>query len=549
MATPYADEYPGVLACDGQEGGLYPNCDLSIWLRSCLKEELVPISGTRTGQLPAWLAGSLVQNGPGNFQFGDQTFGHLFDGSALLQKFNISNGEVTYQSKFIQSQRYKENKKAQRIVGQEFGTSIRDQTWLGKLKSLVSPYRMLSDNTMITVYPFMESLLTFYESPFLHKINPDSLETECRHDLLGLGMVSLASHPHFDKDGAMMTMSVKLGWTGVRYAFTKFSPSNGGDDSLSSLGTSVGSVSPRWALSPCYMHSFALTSNYILLIEQPLAISVLSLLWAVVQGKPLATCLKWAEDEPTVFHLVERSTGRKHPLTYRAKPFFFLHTINAYEENHQMVVDICGYPSPAMMDCMYLTQLQKAQSNREYASLFRGRPVRFILPLSPDGLSTKNQVNLPNKGASAKLVSESMMEVESEEICDVGCETPTIFYQKFNGAKYRYFYGINSDVDSAVPGSLVKVDVEEGTHLVWGEPDTYCSEPIFVPAPDHQHEDQGVVVASFIRGKPQVNVVGLLVLSARDLTELCRVEFHLASPVPKPLHGCFLCSWDFQQKL
>ena len=89
-------EYPGILACRGRGGGLYPGVDISIWLRSCLQEPPGPVVGRREGSLPPWLEGRLVQNGPGKFTVGQDTYRHLFDGSALLQQFTISGGEVTY---------------------------------------------------------------------------------------------------------------------------------------------------------------------------------------------------------------------------------------------------------------------------------------------------------------------------------------------------------------------------------------------------------------------------------------------------------------------
>ncbi len=46
-------------------------------------------------------------------------------------------------------------------------------------------------------------------------------------------------------------------------------------------------------------------------------------------------------------------------------------------------MDICAYPSPAMMDCMFIERLQTAQSDPDYAALFHGRPRRFVLPLKP----------------------------------------------------------------------------------------------------------------------------------------------------------------------
>ena len=86
-----------------------------------------------------------------------------------------------------------------------------------------------------------------------------------------------------------------------------------------------------------------------------------------------------------------------------------------------------------------------------------------------------------------------------------------------------------------------------GEVLTWCEENTFCSEPAFVPTPGGTAEDDGVLVTSLIRGKPDVTYTGLLVLNAATLAEVARVEFLLPGPVPKPLHGCFLSSWDFKQ--
>ncbi len=93
----------------------------------------------------------------------------------------------------------------------------------------------------------------------------------------------------------------------------------------------------------------------------------------------------------------------------------------------------------------------------------------------------------------------------------------------------------------------MSVTLSAGEVLSWCEENTFCSEPAFVAAPGAVAEDDGVLVTSLIRGKPDVTYTGLLVLDATTLTEVARVEFLLPGPVPKPLHGCFLGSWDFKQ--
>lgn len=52
-----------------------------------------------TGRIPSFLKGSLLRLGPGLFEIGDEPFYHLFDGQALMHKFDFKNGQVTYHRK------------------------------------------------------------------------------------------------------------------------------------------------------------------------------------------------------------------------------------------------------------------------------------------------------------------------------------------------------------------------------------------------------------------------------------------------------------------
>ena len=65
---------------------LYPDCDESVWMRSCEKEVIKPIPGSSRGLIPKWLNGCLLRNGPGSLDVGDFHLNHLFDSAALLHK-------------------------------------------------------------------------------------------------------------------------------------------------------------------------------------------------------------------------------------------------------------------------------------------------------------------------------------------------------------------------------------------------------------------------------------------------------------------------------
>lgn len=53
-------------------------------------------------------------------------------------------------------------------------------------------------------------------------------------------------------------------------------------------------------MSPAYMHSMTLTDNYIVLIEQPLAVSLSELLSDIVTNAPFISGLKWHNEPVSV---------------------------------------------------------------------------------------------------------------------------------------------------------------------------------------------------------------------------------------------------------
>ena len=285
------DSYLGVLPCEDRHGGLYPQVDLSIWLRSCIEEVVSPQPGQLKGLVPQWLKGELMMNGPGKFYFGQDIFQHLFDGSALVQKFSIDKGQVSYQCRFLRTKSFMDNLKANAITRNEFATNaqsdnraIRRKNSVDKkigLKERLSGLTngiegLMSDNAMISIYPLGKNYFCFYESPFLCRIDPYSLATCERVDLnKKLSVFSHGSHPHYDAQGNMYTIGVKIGFSGPEYVIHRF-PREGQAESFEG-GQALARVRSRWLLEPGYMHSFAITENYYILVEQPMTVHAPSL--------------------------------------------------------------------------------------------------------------------------------------------------------------------------------------------------------------------------------------------------------------------------------
>ncbi len=54
----------------------------------------------------------------------------------------------------------------------------------------------------------------------------------------------------------------------------------------------------HWPFNPSYMHTFAVTENHIILIEQSLCISLAQLIQLTITHGPMTDALIWHENEP-----------------------------------------------------------------------------------------------------------------------------------------------------------------------------------------------------------------------------------------------------------
>ena len=77
-----------------------------------LSVDALPVSGT----LPPWLSGSLLRNGPARFEVGADRYHHWFDGLAMLHRFTVADGRVSYANRFLRSPAFVEAERLHRIA-------------------------------------------------------------------------------------------------------------------------------------------------------------------------------------------------------------------------------------------------------------------------------------------------------------------------------------------------------------------------------------------------------------------------------------------------
>ncbi|XP_056400753.1 carotenoid-cleaving dioxygenase, mitochondrial-like isoform X1 [Hyla sarda] len=513
-----------------------------------VEETPQPISTRITGSIPEWITGSLFRNGPGRFEFGNDKFNHWFDGMSLMHKFTIENGNVTYMSKFLRSDSYKSNESENRIVVSEFGTVAMPDPCKSMFQRFVSMFEMpkATDNGNVNFVKYKKDYFVSTESALIRKVDLATLETAEKVDWSKYIAVNGATaHPHYDPDGTVYNMGNSYGKQGTLYNIIRVPAQELEDEDTLHGAEVICSIpaSDKW--NPSYYHSFGMTQNYIVFIEQPIKINVLKIITGNITGSPISGSLGWDAKCDTVFHVANKHTGELHSVTFHAQGVAMFHQINAYEDQDCIVLDLCCQDDGDAVQLFNLQNLRKSGEalNKIYHSVKKSFPRRFVFPLTINS-ETPYDVNINplsyttatvEKRADGKVwcTPENLYDHTIENVG--GLEFPAINYTQYNTKKYRYFYGCG--LQHLVGSCLVKMDVDTKQLKVWQEDGFYPSEPVFVASPHSCDEDDGVLLSAVVSPR-QDKTAFLLILDAKNFKEIGRAEVPVQ--MPYGFHGIFL---------
>jgi carotenoid cleavage dioxygenase-like enzyme len=459
---------------------------------STLERELTADQLELSGTLPRWLAGSLLRTGPAKFELGEQHMRHWFDGLAMLHRFTISDGQVSYGNRFLESRSYRAARQQGEMVYGEFATDP-CRSLFKRVQTLFSG-GALPDNANINVARLGERFIAMTETPLPVQFDPHTLKAADVRPYEVPGQLSTA-HPHADQaSGAMLNYAAKLG---PRSSYRFFEVPAGPDDGRPAKPRVIGSLPVR---EPAYMHSFGLTERWLVLAEFPLLVNPLAL---ALSGRPYIENYRWKPERGTRFTLVDRATGEA-TTGFRSEACFAFHHVNAYEDGEEVLVDLCTYPDARIIEDLYLERLRAGK------------------PVSP-GTLTRFRLRPGERSVS------------SERLAHGDIELPRINYRRCNERKYRYVWG-NGVGGGGWLERIVKVDVSDGATLSWSEPGCYPGEPVFVAAPEAQREDDGVLLSVVLDAAAGASF--LLALDAADLSELARAQ--VPHHIPFSFHGQFM---------
>lgn len=523
-----------------------------LWVRHCDADTSTAVEGELTGSIPTWLNGRLVRNGPGERKVGSDSYYHLFDGMALLHMININDGKATYSSRFLESDAYKMNHRANRIVVTEFGTvGVPDPclSLFGKFNALFSPSLSgpMTDNCLVNVLQVKDQLLAMTETDIVRIVDPETLATK-EEKLKYSRYVSIqraTAHPHVDSKGTVYNLGFDTSKGPMKYSIVSL------PDGKMENAKVEASVQSRWKFHPSYMHSFGITENYFILAESPLVFDVFKLSLPKIAQVSVFDALKYYKAERTCFRIISRSTGKEIQRKYFAPEFFTFHFSNCFESNGNIVIDLCA----AEGDVIHSLAFKNLDKDINDSSKIRSNfvPMRFVLPI--DDLDNKEVgEELLKNVPEAKISREDLLACASAVIEPNGdifakglqlaedmTELPRINYQ-YNMKPYKYAYMArvsNYKTSEMNLDSLIKLNVTTGEKKIFQDDEYFCSEPVFVAAPDSSEEDNGVVLALLLH-KTEVKKVTLLVLDAKEWTETARVSFTANGTVTTTFHGQFM---------
>lgn len=459
-----------------------------IGFTSCPKEinAVLPIQGT----LPKWLKGDFIAIGPGLFEIKESKAKHWFDGFGMIYSFSFQNDKVNYTNRMIDSTYYQDAVKNGKILGS--GPTEKKSTWSKLSSALSSNERPPYDNTNINIIPHNKQIITLTESPHHFCVDPTTLKTTGKFSYSDDIQAHFSSaHPIFD--------SKTKEWYGLLINFAHTSNYIIYKRAVNSTKREVIATIPVGY--PSYIHSFAMTNKYIIITETPFTVSPYDLL---MTDKSFIETFSWKPKTGSKFIIVDRHKGTV-VATCKTEAFFTLHHVNAFEKDGKVILDLIAYQDPSIISSFYMDKI--------YA----------------------NQRSLPSSELRRYTITPKTQEVSWKLLTKTPVELPNINHT--NAMKeYRHLYCNSNDQDTKNMATQVcKIDITNGKNLIWQCAGCYPSEPIFVAAPHHVNEDDGVILSLVLDSLKQKSF--LVILDAKSFKELARVN--VPHHIPFTVHSKF----------
>eukprot|EP00928_Gymnodinium_smaydae_P070695 TRINITY_DN5447_c0_g2_i1.p1 TRINITY_DN5447_c0_g2~~TRINITY_DN5447_c0_g2_i1.p1 ORF type:complete len:547 (-),score=65.86 TRINITY_DN5447_c0_g2_i1:231-1871(-) len=475
--------------------------------------------------IPEYVRGYRVQGGPGSWRMGSYSFTHVFDGFSKIHRLHFGADGVTFSSNFLNSSFWLESKRQNKIVSAMLAGDTIPSQGFGPKGALDGH----NDNNDIKCHKIGNTELYLSDTPVaaVFEDNFSRLNHVVRPTMMGLATKGVPW-----KDSA--DVSAHICATGIM-AHGKTHPQSG------HFVGSVACMSPLddlvpwdyhvvFAIDPAkpderkvikaikldrgrkasYMHAMAHTDNHVVLIAQPLHMSIKSIL----EGKPL-TGGALVLGNGTTFQAVDLRDSSVREWHHPS--FLFGHVQNSWEDGDDIVIDLTWYMPDSHLAFMNMFKFENLQKNKR-DSWPMNKLMRYRL--KHDGTVEETDL-LPQESKSFWELPIVNPRLEGKK------ETCVVWF--IQGASNAY----DEDPSSTTVGpsgayGLAKRNLCTGERLGWYGPNEYPSEVTFIPNPSSAEEDSGALVGMVFDANKNMSYVSIR--DARTLELIARADLPVRVP-------------------
>ena len=447
---------------------------------------------TLTGKLPEWLRGDLVRLTIDLGATPDWAPAHWFDGVGLAYGLTLAGGNAVRLRWAVLDCAVGRAARRGQVPYAQFSSPNQRSG----LRRLFGPIPNLTDNANVNVVRMGPDWVAMTETPHQLLLDDDSLRVrghvryadQLRH-------ASPLAHPIVSGDTVTNLVS-KLG-PRAEVSVCRHQAASRRRDVLA-----------RWTtFAYPYIHSFGLTPETAIIIDHPLRLHPLDLVWS---NRGVIEHFKWQQGSATRLVLLSLRDGSVR--TYETEPLFCFHTVHAFETSEHTVLDLLAYDD---------------------AAIVRGLSLPGFAAGFPDCKPELLRL----------LIDRRSGKVSRQVLSDTRFEFPQLDYERVGAGETDHVFGsaLHSR-DARLRSEIVRIAARD-THPAHtgAEPErrfsegTYVfGEPVFVGDPARARAGQGVLLAvgADERGS------ALFVLDASSLDVLAHARFE--TPLPLGFHGSFL---------
>lgn len=360
----------------------------------------------------------------------------------------------------------------------------------------------LARNTSSKGGPF-DTIVMTTENNFLQQIDPVDLEpieifSYQANDLLLNETGRMAAHGSHSDDGSMYNYVLDISVRPPVYRVFGVEQPDGKARILATIDDAP----------PAYIHSTFNTQDHIILV-----------VWQAdygAQGKTIMQSIApWDPERKTLFYVIDRVKGGVVGKYVSEEAFFAFHQINSFVDDGNIMLDLPTMQNYSFLEAANVVSLR--QNLGDPGASKHDVPGNF----------TRYRLPLPKKEEDAKFDNGTLKIQKAEVVFSLPYHSSNIELPRINdkmqGKPYQYAYGIHLEKKGFFADSLIKVDTKTQDIKVWTpETNSLPSEPIFVPSPDPQEEDHGVLLTVAMDSKAKKSA--LVVVNATTMEEMGRAK-------------------------